>query len=72
VGTLTRLAWIAAVTGCLALPAAPALSVEATVNVEVPAGKWKGVRLFVRALAPKLPDAKPSPPDKDRSKERQI
>jgi len=48
------------------------LSVEATVNVEVPAGKWKGVRLFVRALAPKLPDAKPSPPDKDRSKERQI
>ncbi len=147
-GTLTRLAWIAAVTGCLALPAAPALSVEATVNVEVPAGKWKGVRLkslprgvsvaltiestdalrvivvdstelrqfpntrplfeasmekrlgfsvviprsgdyyvifdnrqgkegqkvrlLVRALAPKLPDAKPSPPDKDRSKERQI
>jgi hypothetical protein len=30
------------------------------------------VRLLVRALAPKLPDAKPSPPDKDRSKERQI
>lgn len=42
---MTRLAWLAAVIGCLALPAAPAFAVEATVTVEVPGGKWKGVRL---------------------------
>lgn len=42
---MTRLAWVAAVIGCLALPAAPAFAVEATINVEVPGGKWKGVRL---------------------------
>lgn len=146
---MTRLAWLAAaVIGCLALPAAVAFAVEATVNVEVPGGQWKGVRLkalprsasvalriessdalrvivvdsselrrfpntrplfeasmekrlgfsvviprsgdyyvifdnrqgkevrkvrlLIRALAPKLPDAKPSSPDKDRRKERQI
>ncbi len=30
------------------------------------------VRLLIRAVAPKLPDARPSSPDKDRSKEKQI
>lgn len=30
------------------------------------------VRLLIRALAPKLPDAKPSSPGQDRSKEKQI
>lgn len=42
---MTKLALLAAVVGCLALPAAPAFAVEATINVEVPGGKWKGVRL---------------------------
>jgi hypothetical protein len=42
---VTRFAWLATVIGCLALPAAPAVAVEATINVEVPGSKWKGVRL---------------------------
>ena len=42
---MRRLAWLTAFIGCLALPAAPAFAVEATINVDVPAGKWKGVRL---------------------------
>lgn len=42
---MTRLAWLATVIGCLALPSAPAFAVEATINVEIPGSKWKGVRL---------------------------
>ena len=42
---MSRLAWVAAAIGCLALSAAPAIAVEATINVEVPGSKWKGVRL---------------------------
>ena len=42
---MTRCAWLATVIGCLALTAGPAFAVEATINVEVPGGKWKGVRL---------------------------
>ena len=42
---MRNIAWFAATIGCLALPAAPAFAVEATVNVDVPGGKWKSVRL---------------------------
>jgi hypothetical protein len=31
--------------GCLATTAVPSLAVEATVNADIPPGKWKGVRL---------------------------
>lgn len=42
---MTNLARLATIIGCLALLATPTFAAEATVNVEVPGGKWKGVRL---------------------------